>query len=421
MNPDDGISASGGVCAQGNNSEYAIEDNDDGRSTPPLSQDPFGVLGILGSGGESDGSPQTPPRMAPTTYDNIPTAAVLPQSPLMAARYGSSLPSAVLHQQDSSYMSTLSDVYENHGNSATYRQGSTQQRTNISTDSVMGGMFSLNLSPGSPVPSLGPSVTPPRSPVYGGYEKERDSSGLRSISASPVTSYASISPGNSPKQQHSLYKTELCRSWEECGSCRYSVKCQFAHGREELRPVLRHPKYKTEICRTFAQHNACPYGSRCRFIHYQPEKMQHAVPQQSGLAALVSGTASTTDWSDTFLGTPAPLDPRPARAAAAAKPPPSNPEPPSEPASNTTIGLCSSPASSISTPSPVAIPRGRAGSAASSGFQAKSPGAARNHSDDDDDDDHSADEDEEELRRLPIFSTIASSPNRDIFEHKGSD
>jgi hypothetical protein len=39
-----------------------------------------------------------------------------------------------------------------------------------------------------------------------------------------------------------LYKTELCRSWEEKGSCRYATKCQFAHGEEELRKVARHPK-----------------------------------------------------------------------------------------------------------------------------------------------------------------------------------
>lgn len=42
-------------------------------------------------------------------------------------------------------------------------------------------------------------------------------------------------------------QTELCRSWEEMGSCRYGAKCQFAHGREDLRPVQRHPKYKTEV------------------------------------------------------------------------------------------------------------------------------------------------------------------------------
>lgn len=39
-----------------------------------------------------------------------------------------------------------------------------------------------------------------------------------------------------------LYKTELCRSWEEKGTCRYGTKCQFAHGEEELRLVARHPK-----------------------------------------------------------------------------------------------------------------------------------------------------------------------------------
>lgn len=39
-----------------------------------------------------------------------------------------------------------------------------------------------------------------------------------------------------------LYKTELCRSWEEKGSCRYGPKCQFAHGEEEVRKVSRHPK-----------------------------------------------------------------------------------------------------------------------------------------------------------------------------------
>lgn len=39
-----------------------------------------------------------------------------------------------------------------------------------------------------------------------------------------------------------LYKTELCRSWEEKGTCRYGTKCQFAHGEDELRTVARHPK-----------------------------------------------------------------------------------------------------------------------------------------------------------------------------------
>ena len=64
-----------------------------------------------------------------------------------------------------------------------------------------------------------------------------------------------------------LYKTELCRSFEETGICRYGAKCQFAHGKAEQRPVLRHPKYKTEVCKTFFSTGSCPYGRRCRFIH----------------------------------------------------------------------------------------------------------------------------------------------------------
>jgi len=71
--------------------------------------------------------------------------------------------------------------------------------------------------------------------------------------------------------RQNLYKTELCQSWGETGTCRYGTKCQFAHGSEELRPVLRHPKYKTEICKTFNTLGTCPYGKRCRFVHHVSE------------------------------------------------------------------------------------------------------------------------------------------------------
>jgi hypothetical protein len=69
-----------------------------------------------------------------------------------------------------------------------------------------------------------------------------------------------------------LYKTELCRSFEETGNCRYGTKCQFAHGIIDLRPVMRHPKYKTEVCKTFHTIGTCPYGKRCRFIHVPPSQ-----------------------------------------------------------------------------------------------------------------------------------------------------
>ncbi|KAL9657821.1 hypothetical protein ABK040_013159 [Willaertia magna] len=63
------------------------------------------------------------------------------------------------------------------------------------------------------------------------------------------------------------YKTELCRSWEETGQCRYGDKCQFAHGRNELRMVTRHHKYKSELCNNYHYEGTCMYGTRCCFIH----------------------------------------------------------------------------------------------------------------------------------------------------------
>lgn len=74
---------------------------------------------------------------------------------------------------------------------------------------------------------------------------------------------AQLQPMASPNR----YKTELCRGFQETGSCKYGSKCQFAHGEAELRGLYRHPKYKTEPCRTFYNFGYCPYGSRCHFIH----------------------------------------------------------------------------------------------------------------------------------------------------------
>lgn len=84
----------------------------------------------------------------------------------------------------------------------------------------------------------------------GTYSTPANNSGLTSP-ASTVAQNPTPS-GNGPSANNrklGLYKTELCRSWEEKGTCRYGSKCQFAHGEEELRKVPRHPKYKTEICR----------------------------------------------------------------------------------------------------------------------------------------------------------------------------
>ncbi|KAJ8401151.1 hypothetical protein AAFF_G00387330 [Aldrovandia affinis] len=82
----------------------------------------------------------------------------------------------------------------------------------------------------------------------------------------------SNSAGSQGQVNSSRYKTELCRPFEENGTCKYGDKCQFAHGIHELRSLSRHPKYKTELCRTFHTIGFCPYGPRCHFIHNAEER-----------------------------------------------------------------------------------------------------------------------------------------------------
>ncbi|MCJ8733568.1 hypothetical protein PDJAM_G00225030 [Pangasius djambal] len=89
------------------------------------------------------------------------------------------------------------------------------------------------------------------------------------LSVSPPSPRATPVPAVSAR-----YKTELCRTYEESGACKYGAKCQFAHGAEELRGLSRHPKYKTEPCRTFHTVGFCPYGARCHFIHNADEQQQ---------------------------------------------------------------------------------------------------------------------------------------------------
>jgi len=111
-----------------------------------------------------------------------------------------------------------------------------------------------------------------------------------SVGAESVSSPTSTN-GQGPSANNrklGLYKTELCRSWEEKGTCRYGTKCQFAHGEDELRRVARHPKYKTEICRTFWVSGTCPYGKRCCFIHTE-------LPTSGATAATGSGGTPATD------------------------------------------------------------------------------------------------------------------------------
>ncbi|CAD6891423.1 unnamed protein product [Tilletia laevis] len=123
----------------------------------------------------------------------------------------------------------------------------------------------------------GPGVAPGRLALFtNGIQDSPAMSAPVSAFGSPVTFHAPLMQagdsqghgGPSPNNRKlNLYKTELCRNWEEKGTCRYGVKCQYAHGDAELRHVQRHSKYKTEICRTFWRTGSCPYAKRCCFIH----------------------------------------------------------------------------------------------------------------------------------------------------------
>lgn len=76
------------------------------------------------------------------------------------------------------------------------------------------------------------------------------------------------SPKNKKKNDKAeLFKTEMCKSFEKFGFCKYNNKCQFAHEASELRDVNRHPRYKTEVCKTFKKYGDCNYGTRCCFLH----------------------------------------------------------------------------------------------------------------------------------------------------------
>ncbi|KAI8643695.1 hypothetical protein BD408DRAFT_364365 [Parasitella parasitica] len=90
-------------------------------------------------------------------------------------------------------------------------------------------------------------------------------------------------------RKYQLFKTEMCRNWQEMGECRYARKCRFAHGHQELRCVQRHARYKTEICRTFHLTGTCLYGVRCTFIHDEQPYLHDASSNSS-----ISSSCSTS-------------------------------------------------------------------------------------------------------------------------------
>eukprot|EP00462_Mataza_sp_D1_P019378 CAMPEP_0175127500 /NCGR_PEP_ID=MMETSP0087-20121206/4418_1 /TAXON_ID=136419 /ORGANISM="Unknown Unknown, Strain D1" /LENGTH=774 /DNA_ID=CAMNT_0016409479 /DNA_START=66 /DNA_END=2390 /DNA_ORIENTATION=+ len=109
-------------------------------------------------------------------------------------------------------------------------------------------------------------------------------------------SHVSQSDNDTGQTTAALYKTELCKSYQDSGYCRYGLKCRFAHGHNDLRPVTRHKKYKTEHCNNFAQKGFCPYGSRCRFLHVKPDGKE--VDVEGTFNGSVGGTDAESEDSE---------------------------------------------------------------------------------------------------------------------------
>lgn len=74
------------------------------------------------------------------------------------------------------------------------------------------------------------------------------------------------------KKEHinDMYKTDLCERYENDGQCKYGDKCQYAHGKHELREkpdIVKPSAYKTVLCNKYWNEGSCPYGKKCRFVH----------------------------------------------------------------------------------------------------------------------------------------------------------
>lgn len=71
-----------------------------------------------------------------------------------------------------------------------------------------------------------------------------------------------------------LFKTELCQTFATIGECKYSNKCQFAHGLQELKSKQRSTNFRTKPCNNWAKFGDCRYGKRCCFKHGDDSDIQ---------------------------------------------------------------------------------------------------------------------------------------------------
>ncbi|XP_073269606.1 uncharacterized protein [Primulina huaijiensis] len=61
----------------------------------------------------------------------------------------------------------------------------------------------------------------------------------------------SSQPGGVAAENENSNKADICRHWKDSAICRFGSKCQFAHGKEELRPPRFSDKNKLEIFKPY--------------------------------------------------------------------------------------------------------------------------------------------------------------------------
>ena len=159
--------------------------------------------------------------------------------------------------------------------------------------------------------------------MYGGWNTQPAYSGA---TYSQPTGYASTTKS----KPTGLFKTQLCRHFEQKGFCNLGEKCNFAHGKEELReappgsapaPVASsynyggyQPKtyqqpsytqvdhssskyYKTVLCRNFTQTGQCSFGPNCKFAHGEEELRAHPMGSMQPGAGYSGYSTPTVQYS----------------------------------------------------------------------------------------------------------------------------
>lgn len=165
--------------------------------------------------------------------------------------------------------------------SSKYRSARMQQYCATSSgNSSFGSRGRLSLSPLSSIENMEikPLMSPP---MYGTPVKvDEEVIVMDDIQVRPMSggkngrsssSSSSRGSGSSSSSSKSVYKTDICRAWEESGNCRYNSKCQFAHGREELHPSrLMKSKSEAQTSKLSIRLGQGTYGPNSRVVHEHP-------------------------------------------------------------------------------------------------------------------------------------------------------